>query len=385
MYYYSPDNADHQGTPDVFGNPTLPIDVSSVLTDATEDVDLYALLCMLHIERTPDPVIVGCTTDPALQDNRYFLVTLMSRGQADCNGGVCTARQLITDKIGAFGPGGGDGGPAVPLTTRSTFPPTGTAEIVPNPNGGGEGVPLSAWMNANTACPNQIPVDAEGGSWATCERHEWYGVDMMPENYKCPDANCACGSNEKRISYSDGGNDSKMGIDLFTDLDFPCDLWMYMFGLPKFEDDLVTINDESVDFVKYGLAKEVLTDCDSLDETSSGVYWVSGNTCSVAANRQIGSAEEPVFLISAAGETRFNGGASIFGVLFVTDVEDPDAKLNAIGTMTVYGAAVVDATLAKYQGTFQIVYLENVLETAFGTGGFGAVSGSWSDFHQDWR
>jgi hypothetical protein len=207
----------------------------------------------------------------------------------------------------------------------------------------------------------------------------------MPENYKCPGANCACGSNEKRISYSDGGNDSELGIDLFTDLDFPCDLWMYMFGLPKFEDDLVTINDESVDFVKYGLAKEVLTDCDSLDETSSGVYWVSGNTCSVAANRQIGSAEEPVFLISAAGETRFNGGASIFGVLFVTDVEDPDAKLNAIGTMTVYGAAVVDATLAKYQGTFQIIYLENVLETAFGTGGFGAVSGSWSDFHQDWR
>jgi hypothetical protein len=92
-----------------------------------------------------------------------------------------------------------------------------------------------------------------------------------------------------------------------------------------------------------------------------------------------------VILLSAAGTTRFNGGAKLFGVLFVTDVENANADFDAVGSMTIYGAAVIDATLAQYQGTFQIVYLENVIETAFGDPGFGDVAGAWSDFHPDWR
>ena len=373
MYYYSVD-----------GSTNLPIDVSGVLADATQNVNLHALLCMLDIDRDADPIIQGCTTDPDKQDSRYFMVTLLARGEADCDGGTCTARALIADKIGSFGPGGGEGGPNVPLTSRSTFPPTGTAEVVPNPNGGGVGVPISAWLNANEGCPSDPPVDPTGGSWSTCERHEWYGIDILPDDYKCPTTNCACGQQEKRLSWSEQG-DQRVGIDIVPDENFPCDLWAYMFGVPKYEADGLTINDESVDFVKYGVAQEVLTDCDSLDENSHGVYWVSGSLCKVAANRQIGSAETPVFLISAAGETQFNGGASLFGTLMVTDVENAAAKLDAIGTMTIYGAAVIDGALGQYNGTFQIVYVESILDSVLETGGFGAVSGGWSDFHQDWR
>jgi hypothetical protein len=373
MYYYS-----------VGGSTELPIDVSGVLADATQDVSMHALLCMLDIDRDADPIIQGCTMDPAKQDTRYYMVTLLARGEADCDGGTCTARALVADKIGSFGPGGGEGGPNVPLTTRSTFPPTGTAEVVPNPNGGGVGVPISAWLNNNDECPNQQPVDPSGGSWATCERHEWYGVDIMPADYKCPTANCSCDKSEKRLSYAEQG-DQKINIDIVPDENFPCDLWDYMFGVPKYEADLTTINSDTVDFVKYGLAKQILPNCSSLGPTSNGVIWISGNSCTVNANTQVGTAEKPVFLISAASETRFNGGASLFGTLMVTDVEDPDAEFNAVGTMTIYGAAVIDAKLAKYNGTFQIVYVESILEQSLGTGGFGAVSGAWSDFHQDWR
>jgi hypothetical protein len=375
MYFYS----------DGSGNAAnLPIDLNSLLTDPTRQVSAQALLCMLDIDRDADPIIQGCTTEASAQDDRYFMVTLLARGEADCDSGICTAKALVADKFGSFAPGGGEGAPNVPLTTRSTFPPTGTAEIVPNPNGGGEGVPTSAWMNANDSCPNQAVVDPTGGSWSTCERHEWYGTDIMPDDYACPTANCSCGQDEKRISYSEQG-DTKISFDLVADDEFPCDLWQYMFGVPKYEADGVTINDESVDFVKYGLAKEVLSDCSSLDENSSGIYWISGNTCSVNANTQIGTAEFPVILLSAAGTTRFNGGAKLFGVLFVTDVENANADFDAVGSMTIYGAAVIDATLAQYQGTFQIVYLENVIETAFGDPGFGDVAGAWSDFHPDWR
>jgi hypothetical protein len=383
MYYYS------------FGatNPTnLPIDVAGVVVDGdpTQQVSMHALLCMLEIDRDADPIIQGCTTDPALQDDRYFLITLLSRGETDCSGtGVnrqCSARALIADRIGSFSPGNGEGGSPAPLVTRSNFPPTGAAEIVPNPNGGGVGVPISAWMNANSSCPQQVVVDAENGSWATCEAHEWYGVDIMPDDFKCPTANCACGSQEKLLSHSANGNaGSQLGIDLVEDPFFPCDLFAMMFGVPKYEADGVTINEASMDFVKYGLAQEVLSDCSGLDETSSGIYWVSGNTCQINANTQVGSPDDPVLLVSAAGTTRFNGGASLFGILFVTDAEVSTAKLNAVGSMTIYGQAIVDATLDQYQGTFQVVYLEHAIDGALENGGVGKVAGGWTDFHENWR
>lgn len=370
MYFYS------DGTTNADGMPILPIDVSGLLADATQQVSAHALLCMLEIDRDLDPIIQGCTTDPAKQDERYFMVTLAARGEADCDGGTCTAKALITDKVGSFGPGDSDGSGGVPLTTRSNFPPTGTAEIVPNPNGGGVGVPISAWMNTNPDCPNQVIVDAEEGSWSTCERHEWYGVDRMTADFKCPGNNCSCANDEKRLSWVDG-NDEHFGIDLVEDDDFPCDLFLSTFGVKK--------DAEGIDFVKNGLAKEVLDDCDSLDENSFGVYWVSGPTCNVSANTQIGSAKAPVFLISAAATTRFNGGASLFGVLFVTDAEVDTAKFDAVGTMTIYGAATIDAELAKYQGTFQIVYVDSILNKVLSSGGVGNVAGAWSDFHDDWR
>lgn len=381
MYYYS-----------VGGSVDLPIDVTDVITDGddTQQVSTHALLCMLEIDRSQDPIVQGCTTDPDLQDDRYFLITLLSRGEADCSGtGAnrnCTARALIADRIGAFAPGGEDGGSAVPLVTRSNFPPTGAAEIVPNPNAGGVGVPISAWMNANPSCPDQVIVDAEEGSWATCERHEWYGVDIMPDDYKCPDANCSCGSNEKLLSQSANGNTPLgLGMDLVEDPTFPCDLFDMLFRVPKYNND-GTINQESVDFVKYGLAQQpVLDDCSGLDETSSGIYWVSGPTCTINSNVQVGSIENPVLLISAAGTTRFAGGSSLFGILFVTDVEDSTAKLNAVGTMTIYGQAIIDATLDQYQGTFQIVYVDAAIDGALEPAGFGKVAGGWTDFHGDWR
>ena len=363
-----------------FGNtdPTeLPIDVSGLLANNTQDVTLHALLCMLEIDPTADPIVQGCTQAAADQDTRYYIVSLLARGEADCNGGACSATALVSEKIGSFGPANNDGSGAPPLITKSTFPPTGSAEIVPNPNAGGEGVPVSAWMNTNTACPNQIAVDPSGASWSTCERHEWYGVDIMPGDFKCPTPNCACGSDEKRLSWSDGGNDLNLGMDLVTDDTFPCDLFSYTFGVDK--------DAAGIDFVKYGIAKQVLTDCSSLDENSFGVYWISGASCTVNANIQIGSANAPVFLISAAETTRFAGGASLFGTLFVTDAELANASFNAVGTMTIYGSAIIDAELARYNGTFQIVYLDGVLDKALQSGGFGSIAGGWTDFHEDWQ
>lgn len=362
MYYYSVD-----------GSTELPLNTDAFTPDTTQKVRLYALLCMLNVDRDADPVVQGCTTDPALQDDRYYMVTLLARGEADCdtNRANCTAEALVAEKVGSFGPGSGRGAD-VPLTTRSTFPPTGTSEIVPNPNGGGLGVPMSAWMNANESCPNQQVVDPTGGSWSTCERHEWYGQDTLPDDFKCPTNTCSCSKDRKRLSYAEQG-DQYIGLDLVADENFPCDLFEYMFGLPKSRYEEV-----KAEFT-------VIDDCSVLDETSFGLYWFTGKTCSVNANTQIGSARAPVFLVSAAETTRFNGGASLFGVLFITDVEEANATFDALGTMTIYGAAVVDGTLGQYNGTFQIVYVDSVLDRVLDTGGFGTVAGGWTDFHATWQ
>lgn len=366
----------------------LPLDPDAMGTaDPTNKVELYALLCMLDIDRSQDPIVRGCTTDPARQDKRYFMITLLARGQADCdtNGANCTAEALVSDKVGSFGPGGGEGGPGVPLTARTNVPLSGTVEIVPNPNAGGVGVPISSWVNLNPACPlNEDPISPISGSYSTCERHEFYaqadfpvGDPAVPEvdDYKCPTNNCSCDRNEDRLLTYAQGNDREIGIDIVPDPLFPCDLWLYTFGIPK---------SNYLEAIAQNVpAGNSLTSCSSLNADSRGTYWISGSQCTL--QDQVGTAEFPVFLIITTSDTRVNAGADVFGVMFVSDVEDPDAQFTGNGRATIYGAAVMDADMKNFNGTFQIVYLENVVESLLEEGGLGPVAGGWTDFHADWQ
>ncbi|MDT8319693.1 MAG: hypothetical protein RQ826_04130 [Xanthomonadales bacterium] len=351
---------------------------------ANEQVSLHALLCMLDIDRSQDPIVQGCTTDTGLQDSRYFMVTLMAHGQADCDdmGANCSAEARVSEKIGSFGPGGGDGGPGVPLTARTTVPPNGTVEIVPNPNGGGLGVPISAWVNANSGAgcgADADPFTPQSGSWSTCELHEFYGADTFPDGYKCANRPCSCNKNDDRLlSYAEQG-EQDIGIDIVVDENFPCDIWDFTFKVPKANWQKVR---DSVP------PSNRLTDCSTLDENSFGVYWISGNSCSIQTNlnnspTSIGSANAPVFLISAAADTSVSG--ELFGVLFVTDVEKPAAEFTGNGNGTIYGAAIMDADMKNFNGTFQIVYIENIIDPVMDSGLFGSVQGGWTDFHPAWR
>ena len=209
---------------------------------------------------------------------------------------------------------------------------------------------------------------------ATCEAHEWYGVDDFPSDYKCPTTTCACKKGDDRLlSYAEG-NERILGIDVVEDPLFPCDLWAYSFGIPK------TDWQKLKDLIP---PTNILTSCDSLDATSSGIFWISGTTCTM--KDQIGSATDPVFLISAATTTRVNAGAQVFGVLWVTDVEDSNAQFSGNGTATIYGAAVMDAVMEHFNGTFQIVYIDSVLGLAYDIPLFGDVAGGWTDFHAEWQ
>jgi hypothetical protein len=151
----------------------------------------------------------------------------------------------------------------------------------------------------------------------------------------------------------------------------------------------------NVAYVRDFLADEIVQagDCDNLDTITTPddegnyprVIWIEGGNCDFTGNKVIGSAEAPVFIISAASTFKATGTVSVFGTLFITDVLDPQATLDAHGTMTLYGAAIVDGIMGSYTGTFQLVYLDDIIKLSLESGKFGNASGGWSDFHQDWR
>lgn len=359
------------------GSTELSIDTDAVLPGTTEEVSVEALLCLMDLNSDKDIPVQGCGTlgaaadDGGEVDGTYFMLTLLARGNADCDAGTCAAEALISEQISNFGAAGGGRSPDVPLTTKSSFPPNGTAEVVPNPNAGGVGVPVSVWMNNNSSCSSGETFDLTQGSWATCEAHEWYGVDTKPDDMACSATTCKCDADEA-ISLKDTNNNI-VGMDMISDPAFPCDLFEFYFGIPR----------TSYEIIK-GYAK-LIEDCDSLDAESFGLYWVTGSQCFINANSVIGSIDHPVLLVSAATTTRLAGGSNIYGVLFVTDVEDPNAVLESIGTNTVYGSVINDSELDNYNGTFQVVWAEDVSEKAANSDGLGSLLGGWSDFHPAWE
>lgn len=365
IYYYY-DSADDSSLDAAVRK--LPLNIGDLIP-ATEAVTVEALMCMLELDVDAAVPVQGCSTDRAIADGSYFMITILARGQADCDGGVCNAEALVSERVSNFGATAGGNSPDVPLTTKSSFPPSGTAEVVPNPNAGGIGVPVSVWMNNNSSCGAAV-VDPSSGSWATCEMHEWYGVDKKPDDMACS-GTCSCTQAES-ISYTDA-NTNILGIDLVSDDDFPCDLFQFYFGIPR--SDYLTIK---------GFA-QIISNCDSLGPDSFGFYWVTGAECRVNSNTTIGSPDYPVLLVSATTLTRFNGGAKLYGVLFITDVEDATAEFQSVGTNTIYGSVINDAILGSYQGTFQVVWAEDVAEKAGNSPGLGSVIGGWSDFHKDWE
>ncbi len=183
---------------------------------------------------------------------------------------------------------------------------------------------------------------------------------------------CGPGGNDPAyfLSYRTGGGDSNIDFDIIQDPSFPPDLFSVFFGTPR----------DLYQSVKGGATQ--LTDCTSLGPGSSGLIWINGANCNINGGAVIGSALAPVVLVSAAELTTINAGAVIFGVLYIFD-DDPagsTAELKATGGATVYGAVIVDGEIDKLQGTFQVVFNEQILGLAGGYSGVGAINGGWRDF-----
>lgn len=308
-----------------------------------------------------------------------MIITLMGYGFSDCSDtndpSTCHGEATVATPIANFKHLAGS--PTVPVVAKTTFPPNGTAFVAPNPNGGGVGVPISAWINNNgTTFSDGSSVPAEcrqtevdvlsRGTWNTCELQEWYGRNFVPAGTACDQPVCTCTEAES-ISFKKTGTDTVIGIDIVADPDFPCDLFEFFFKT----------QDTQYDIIKSSAT--VLDDCSSLDASSSGMYWISGSSCSLN-NVTLGSPENPIMLISAAEDTNIVGSLEMYGLFYIFDGETSIADISGAGGATIYGALVIDATIDKFTGSFDVVYSEGVLAALSGLNSFGAINGGWRDF-----
>jgi hypothetical protein len=333
---------------------------------------LSALLCFVDLANPAAGTCAASPTSSTEESSSSLVLTILAYGYSDCTDPdlvtTCTGEATVALPISNFRKLSGS--PAVPLVTKSTFPPQGTAEVVGNPNGGGVGVPLTSWINNNSECSPGTPITSSG-TWQTCEMQEWYHTEEYPEGVTCTDSNCLCGSggNDTRHFLSwKNSTETHIGIDIIVDPAFPCDLFEFYFGVPR--NLYQTIKNQAT----------LYSDCSGLGPQSSGLIWISGSECRLNANTIVGSPDNPVVIVSAATDTVLGGGVTIYGVLYVFDGEDSSADLTTLGSATVYGAVIVDAAINQFQGTFQIVYSESVLANAAGIAGLGSVNGGWRDF-----
>lgn len=362
----------------ITGVDSLPLGTTGFSDGVT--ARLSANICFVEVT-TPNPTT--CEANPLTvlgAAESHMLITLLAYGFSDCTDttdvSTCSSEATVAVPIANYKSLAGS--PTVPLVSKSTFPPNGTAFVVPNPNGGGVGVPISAWINSNgTTYPDgsNVPADCRQtevdvlsrGTWNTCEMQEWYGRNEVPAATACDQPSCTCREAES-ISFKKTGTETILGIDIVADNEFPCDLFEFFFNVADTDYE---------NGMKAGAV--VLDDCSTLDESSSGLYWISGNTCSLN-NVTLGSPDNPIILISAATETHIVGSVEIFGVLYIFDGEDPLADISGAGGATIFGALIVDATIDKFTGSFDVVYAPAVLAKAGGLNSFGSVNGGWRDF-----
>lgn len=228
-----------------------------------------------------------------------------------------------------------------PLAAASNIPLSGNYSIITSPNGGGPGVPVTAW-SGNPITP--------GGSFASCHIGDFEGG--------------ACPSSD---ALSKNG---LTGPDLIgSDPNFPPDLFQFLFGVPA--SDYQKIKDQAT----------VVADCSGLSASSSGLIWVTGD-CSPPGN--IGTAANPVLLV-VQGDTTLNGTIHIYGLLYMFPPPPSTLvpKLKANGNAHLHGAVFAQGGVdLQLTGGFVLEYDKDVLgnlKNSPSGRGLARVAGGWSD------
>ncbi len=247
---------------------------------------------------------------------------------------------------------------------------SGNFNIVPNPNGGGPGVPISVWAKTT--------LDTSGANWKTCHMGEFKDnsgnicMDTKGDGVTGDDwAACSC---DAEISNS-GNVDSD--IVLYPASEFPPSPFAYIFGEP--DDDFATLKAEvKARAMAQGL---YLPNCDNLVSgfsalTGSALVWIEGD-CAIGSNINVGSRDKPVILV-VEGDIRVNAAAEFWGLV----VGLADFDLN--GGPVIHGSAVSEIPSDLTNGNYSQVYDESVFQQLYDDTinvDISKIAYSWRDFN----
>lgn len=221
----------------------------------------------------------------------------------------------------------------VPPIMTPTIKLSGSFTIVGDPNGGGTGVPISAWVTS---------IDADTGSWQTCQLGDFRDGD----NKICSDTrddtitwkDCDCVP-DQALSNKDKINYDLVKVD---PADFPASTFQYLF--PNIADFAQLLTVEGV--VELADCSNIVADTSGF--TSSTIVAVSGG-CSIPADSIIGSRAAPLILV-VNGLLKINANADFYGIALGLN----DVSLN--GTATIHGSLLAEDSTKLTNGGYTQVY-----------------------------
>ena len=132
-------------------------------------------------------------------------------------------------------------------------------------------------------------------------------------------------------------------------------------------------------------AENRATNCDGLDATTGGFWWITGE-CQIG--QDIGSPSNPIFLVLACGHMRVAANQTVYGLIYIQDL-DADCgavtpRVQVAGGTQIYGALVSDQEIEFGAGSSQIIFNEDVLNNIDNEDrAWGIVPGTWSDIVDD--
>ena len=214
-----------------------------------------------------------------------------------------------------------------------------------NPNGGGQGVPVSVW--SDKPIPN-IDVDSR-----TCSLQLF---------------------DESRCAFDMYSTHSQLGSDLLKEHSaFPGDVLSYLFNIP--------MNDWRILKSEVSL---IASDCDEATVTGQRVIWVQGE-CALNVGQHIGSDSAPVILVLANSALLMPADSRIFGlVVFLSTLNPaPEKRIAMAASAQLNGALVLLSSIEVAMSQLSVRYHAGVLARLHLDADMqrlGKVSGSWRDF-----
>ena len=370
--------------------------------DKTANYNVYATLCRLDIET--NPAAPACVLEPVGQSP--VAITLVAHGALPGQQASSTVKSILATSRAIATP------PNVPLIAAGIVSGLGSAEIIPNPNAGGFGVPLSIWTDSD------VEVDS-GGAFRTCHLGEWLNsntteqFDGITRCVKCsckglpPDRGLLSGKDPSTPGYEgidimdlDGNSNGDLPDTAFfpqeplddPNNNFDDSPFEYTFGVDVVNEGETTVRTDCVtddnpsgnceNQFLLDVDAQIIADCSSLDASSTGLYWVQGN-CEL--DSRVGTPSFPVAIIvdkclSIKGNTEF------FGLMYTRGGQaggcaNPDETLTGLGGGQIYGAIVAHGGV-KIRGSMQMIYNQTVLNNLGNSPDFqrfGFLPGSWSD------